>query len=175
MARGGDEGAFAELVRETSRIVFGAARRIVGDASLAEDIAQETYFRAWRNLPRLERPAAFGGWIRTMAVRRALDHVRSNRKLAFFPDGPPDRPSTDNPERRAVDVDRRRMVMEEVARMPAEFAETVVMVDLEGLTYEEAAATIGISLENLKVRLHRARKQLREQFAARGIVKVEDA
>lgn len=174
-AQAGDPNAFADLVRRTSRMVFAAAARIVGDAALAEDIAQETFFRAWRNLSRLESPAAFGGWVRTIAVRLAFDQVRDRTKLTFFPDGPPDRPAPDNPERQAADSGRRRRVMAELSRLDPDYAEAVAMIDLEGLSYEEASAALGIGLSNLKIRVHRGRKILRDSFAHQGILKSEDA
>lgn len=174
-ARGGDPEAFAGLVHKTARSVFAAAARIVGDAAMADDIAQETFFRAWKNISILQTPAAFGGWVRTIAMRLAFDELRLRSKFSFLPDGLPDRAAPDNPERQAAESERRRRVMEEVARLDREFADAVALVDLEGMSYEDAAETLHIGINLLKVRLHRARKMLRDRFVHQGILKSEDA
>ena len=65
--------------------------------------------------------------------------------------------------------------MGELAELDRPYAEALALVDLEGMSYEEAAGALGIGLDNLKVRLHRARRFFRDRLAQKGILKAEDA
>jgi RNA polymerase sigma-70 factor, ECF subfamily len=72
----GDARAFADLVRRRQATVRGMLRRMCGDAALADDLAQETFMQAWRTLSQLRNAAAFGGWLKQVAVRVWLQQAR---------------------------------------------------------------------------------------------------
>lgn len=75
----GDEAAFAEIVRRRQVSLRGMMRRLCGDAALADDLAQDAFLQAWRALPQLRQPGAFGGWLKQLAVRVWLQHARKAR------------------------------------------------------------------------------------------------
>ena len=75
----GDDRAFAELVRRRQSTVRGMLRRLSGDATLADDLAQETFVQAWRTLSQLRNAGAFGGWLKQVAVRVWLQHARRTK------------------------------------------------------------------------------------------------
>src|SRR5690349_16578925 len=75
-AMGGDDGAFAELVRRRQKRVRDLLRRLCGDHALADDLAQKVFVRAWRGVGALRDPGAFGGWLKRVAVSAWLDEVR---------------------------------------------------------------------------------------------------
>src|SRR5215469_2267669 len=75
-AMGGDDGAFAELVRRRQKRVRDMLRRLCGDHALADDLAQKTFVRAWRGIGALRDPGAFGGWLKRVAVHAWLAEAR---------------------------------------------------------------------------------------------------
>ena len=79
-ARGGDPGAFRDLVESHSRHLFHLAYRITGNESDAEDVVQETFLKAYRALPRFEPRANLGTWLRRIAANQALDVMRARRR-----------------------------------------------------------------------------------------------
>jgi RNA polymerase sigma-70 factor (ECF subfamily) len=72
----GDDAAFAELVRRRQSAIRSLLRRLCGESALSDDLAQQTFMAAWSQLAKLRQPAAFGGWLRQIAVNAWLAHLR---------------------------------------------------------------------------------------------------
>ncbi|MGE5275365.1 MAG: RNA polymerase sigma factor [Acidobacteriota bacterium] len=156
-ARGGDEEAFALLVRAAAPIALAAARRITDDPALAEDAAQEAFLRAYRALPRYEQRSSFSGWVRTIAVHAAIDIVRRKR-----PESPMlDHPARDGGEKRQEDLDLLRRAL--AALSPVD-REILLTRELEGLPDEAIARRLSMTVTGVRVRVHRARRRLRKRF-----------
>ena len=104
----GDERAFAELVKRRQATVRGLLRRLCGNAALADDLAQETFVQAWRSLKQLRNAAAFGGWLKQVAVRTWLQYARK-AKLALEPlDEAGTLEAVSAPPGERIDLDRAR-------------------------------------------------------------------
>lgn len=174
-ARCGEAAAFGELVHRHQDRIFALMRPLVPTPVALDDVAQEVFLRAYRHLPRFEGRARFSTWL----YRIAINTCRTYRRRHFFrtqalshtedaeyaeslpgPDPPPDRVLEDR--------DLRRVVREGVAALKPRFREALVLVDLEELSYEEAATVAGVTLNTLKTRLWRARRQFRETLEARS-------
>ena len=156
-ARAGDEDAFADLVRRAAPAAIAAARRVTGDAALAEDAAQEAFLRAYRSLSRYERRSSFSAWVRTIAVNAAIDIVRRRR-----PESPvEDRAAPGGVERRQEDLDLLRRAL---AALPAMDREILLARELEGIGDAAIARRLGLTVTGVRVRVHRARRRLRERF-----------
>lgn len=156
-ARKGDEEAFALLVRAAAPAALAAARRVTQDAGLAEDAAQEAFLRAFRALPRYEQRSSFSAWVRTIAVNAAIDIVRRKR-----PESPVlDRPARDGGEKRQEDLDLLRRAL--AALSPVD-RQILLSRELEGLPDEAIARRLGMTVTGVRVRVHRARRRLRERF-----------
>ncbi len=156
-ARQGDEDAFASLVRSAAPTAIAAARRITEDPALAEDAAQEAFLRAYRALSRYEQRSSFTAWVRTIAVNAAIDIVRRKR-----PETPLlDRPAHGGGEKRQEDLDLLRRALAALSPLDREI---LLVREFEGVGDEAIARRLGITVTGVRVRVHRARRKLRERF-----------
>lgn len=168
-AQRGDRDAQAALVERYQRPVFAMLSRMVGrERALVEDLAQETFLRALRALPRFSAtgPARLSTWIVTIATRLALDHLR--RKTPHLEEAaaggglPGVLPWPDqDAHRRAVAV----ALTEAVEALGAPFKAAFLLREVHGLSYEEIARALEIDAGTVKSRLARARAALQEALA----------
>jgi RNA polymerase sigma-70 factor (ECF subfamily) len=166
-AKDGDREAFEELVRVTYADTYTLAFRITGDEEDARDVTQEAYLRAYRGLKRFRGDAQFSTWmyrITANCAATALGRRKRDRHDQLFDDAPlaDERPDID-PQARADASSLRDRVSVALASLPPRLRAVVVLRDVYDLPHEEIAAELGISESAAKVRLHRARRKLREQ------------
>lgn len=166
-ARGGDVGAFEALVRLHQRRVYGVALRIVRTHDVADDVAQEAFLRAWRNLDRFDLGRPFAPWICRIAANLALNHVRSPRGREETPleDHPEARASDPGPLAVVLDAEARRVLDEAVCGLPLEQRAVFVLRASEEMSYGEIAEALGISPGTVMSRLFRARRRLARALA----------
>jgi RNA polymerase sigma-70 factor (ECF subfamily) len=156
----GDRTALGELFVAYGDLVYQTALRLTGSRADAEDVTQELFLRLAGAVGEFTGgPSSFPGWIRRVAVRQALMQMRSGRR------------------RREVDVDDvaslvapaddmlNRLTLEAaLARLSAEHRLVFLLKEVEGLSHAEIAELAGISVANSEVRLHRARRELRDML-----------
>jgi len=160
LARRGDEPAFAELMRRRQAWIRGLLRRLSGDAALADDLAQDTFLQAWQKLAGLRDPAAFGAWLRQMAVNTWLQHARRYRILMEPLDESPhafDTPSEGGMSNAAGRIDLAAAL--DTLR-PAERL-CVVLAYGEGMSHSEIAGATGLPLGTVKSHVTRGAAKLR--------------
>ncbi|QEL18871.1 sigma-70 family RNA polymerase sigma factor [Limnoglobus roseus] len=166
-AAGRDDAAFAELARRHGRMVRAVARRAVGDAHLAEDVAQAAFLVLARKGGRLAHPDRLAGWLfgvtRRLARKAAARHRRDAHRTEPLADGLAAR------VRSAEWAELVRIVDNEVARLPAAEQVSVVLCYFEGMTQDEAARAAGWSVRTLRRRLTAGRDRLRRRLGRRGI------
>lgn len=171
-ARQGDRGAFDELVRQTYADTYTLAYRLTGNEEDARDVCQEAYLRAFRGLRRFRGDAQFSTWLYRITSNCASTHMGRRRRHHHdtLPDDAPvadEHPGSD-PELRAEAGDLRARIQAAVGRLPASLRSVVLLRDVYELPHEAIAAELGISESAAKVRLHRARRQLREDLFPLG-------
>jgi RNA polymerase sigma-70 factor (ECF subfamily) len=140
--------------------------RTVGNPQQAEDAAQEAFFAAYRSL-RTFRGGAFRGWLLRIAVNQCYDQLRLQRRRPAgelaedvqLADPDP------QPEQMALTAETIAVLEGAIHRLPPDQRMCVVLIDVQGLGYEEAAVALKINIGTLKSRLSRARAQLRELLA----------
>jgi len=153
-ARRGDRAAFAGLYERFHRVVHAAALARVA-ACDAGDVVQDVFADAWRKLARLRDPAAFPGWILTIARNRATDVVRrTSRAIAVDADLAVDPP----PRLEAA------AALAAIRGLPETYRETLILRLVEGLSGPEIAEHTGMSPDSVRVHLHRGMKLLRERL-----------
>lgn len=165
--RRGEPGAFEELVRRTQHRVYGVAYRLVGDRGEAEDVAQDAYLRVFRALGSFREEARFETWLHRIVVNAAMTHLKRRGRFPALvqdpgsaPEPPPARPAD-----QAVD---REEVREALAELPEGLRVTLVLREMYGLSCREIGEEMGLSEGAVKVRLHRARKRLRDVIHGRA-------
>ena len=172
-ARLGDQDAFEELVRETYADTYTLALRLIGNEEDARDVVQEAYLRAYKGLKRFRGDAQFSTWLYRITANCANTHLgrRSRRRTDALPDDfaladvDPER----DPSARADAALLRERLEDALEHLPPKLRAVVVLRDVYDLPHESIAAELGISESAAKVRLHRARKKLRETvFPGRG-------
>ncbi len=160
-AQNGDLPAFERLYRENVRKVFGLCFRLSQDASLAEELTQEVFVKAWRKISTFRGDSAFSSWLYPMAVNVALSERRSRRRrdARIVPVEEPERmetvPGTPKPEA-GFDLERA------LATLPPGARAVFVLHDVEGRTHEEIGSLLNLATGTSKAQLHRARRLLRE-------------
>jgi RNA polymerase sigma-70 factor, ECF subfamily len=155
-SRDGDSSAFERLYGRYARVVHGLllARTSAEDV---DDLVQEVFLTAWRNLDRLRDPAAFGGWLAMIARNRATD---LHRRHVNYVELPETLAATGTSSARA----EARAALSAVRQLPDAYRETLVLRLVEGLTGPEIAERTGMTAASVRVNLHRGMKLLREKL-----------
>ncbi len=171
-ARDGDGEAFEKLVVVTSSACYQLAYRLVGNGEDALDVVQETYLRAYRGLRRFRGESSVTTWLHRITVNCAANLVeRRSRSATTVLDDEVEladqRPERD-PESAASAADDRGRLVEALGELPHALRLVVVLRDVYDLPHREIAKELGISQAAAKVRLHRARRLLRELMFAQS-------
>jgi RNA polymerase sigma factor (sigma-70 family) len=153
-----------QVVRDHSARVYRLAYRLTGNVPDAEDLTQEVFVRVFRSLPTYT-PGTFEGWLHRITTNLFLDMARRRQRIRFegLGEEAAGRLSGDEPtpaqafDARHLDDDVQRAI----AALAPEYRAAVVLCDIEGLSYEEVAATLGVKLGTVRSRIHRGRAQLR--------------
>jgi RNA polymerase sigma-70 factor (ECF subfamily) len=167
-ARGGDRQALEELVRRTYADSYTLAYRLTGNEDDARDVVQEVYLRVHRGLRRFRGDAQFSTWLYRITANCSANLLakRSRTQTEPLADDAPVadiRPEHD-PEGRAAGEDERTRVAGALATLPWRLRQVIVLRDIYDLPHGAIAAELGITEAAAKVRLHRARRSLRESL-----------
>ena len=162
--------SWEEVVRTHSARVYRLAYRLTGDRHDAEDLTQEVFVRVFRSLSTYA-PGTFEGWLHRITTNLFLDQARRKSRIRFegFADDAAERlPGREpTPAQAYFDTHLDGDIEAALAALPPEFRAAVVLCDIEGLSYEEIAATLGVKLGTVRSRIHRGRAQLRAALAHR--------
>jgi len=182
-AKQGDKGAFTELVNRYAQRVFRVARHITKNDQDAEDVLQDTFLKAYSRLGQFEGNAKFYTWIVRVAVNEALMRMRRGKNRVTVSldqeletsDGAIQRElpaETESPEESLSRTELRESLTQAIDSLSEIYRPVFVLRDVEGLSTEETAEMLNISLPAVKSRLLRARLQLRQKL--RRFLKKDD-
>ena len=158
-----------ELVRQHADRVYRLAYRLSGNQHDAEDLTQETFIRVFRSVQNYQ-PGTFEGWLHRITTNLFLDMARRRSRLRM--EGLPedtDRLAGDDPSPEQVYAETHLDpdLQDALDELPPEFRAAVVLCDVEGLSYEEIGATLGVKLGTVRSRIHRGRQALRASLERR--------
>ncbi len=160
-----------EVVRQHADRVYRLAFRLAGNRADAEDLTQETFVRVFRSLTEYT-PGTFEGWLHRITTNLFLDMVRRRQRIRFdaLPEDAGDRLASKEagPEQAFDEMNLDPEIQQALDALPADFRVAVVLCDLEQLSYEEIAATLGIKVGTVRSRIHRGRVLLRQALAHRA-------
>lgn len=164
--RRGDADAFAEIVQRYSGMVHASCRRVLGDAALAEDVAQECFIELMRSRARVR--ASLGAWLHTMATRRCLDRIkgdaRRRRREGHFVGARPEATQAN------AEMDEILTVLDEaIEALPGTYRAVVVARFLEGETHTAIAKRLGITEGTVRYRVNQGVDRLRQHLKRQGI------
>ncbi len=172
--RQGDTDAFAQLVEAHQHRVIGAVAKMLGDATDAEDIAQQVFVRVWRSAPRYEPTAKFTTWLFTIMRNLVCNELRRRKRHpARSLDAPLDDseqplqirdPGAKTPEETLLDAELQDAILKAIAQLPEVHRMAIILRRYEDVSYEEIGEILGISVPAVKSVLFRARTQLREML-----------
>ncbi len=169
----GDDGAWRELVARHTRRVFAIAYKFCGRVDQAEDLTQEIFIKVYQSLERY-RPAdgKFDAWLGSVSRNHAIDHYRRTREERARRQSDPAildyaRSPADTPLQRVEREERVALVRGGLQSLPSDLREPIVLCDLQGISYDEAAAMLAIPLGTVKSRLNRGRLELAKRLAGR--------
>jgi len=179
LAAEGRESAFRELLDRYERPVFSLVYRMVRDRTLAEDLAQEAFIRAFNAIDSYDPDYKFSSWIFKIANNLTIDHLRKRKLDTVSIHGSPHARSQEEAERTAVvlesDVESPEayveaqelggQIEEAIGQLRPEYRTAILLRHIEGHSYEEIAEIMDLPLGTVKTYLHRARNELKELLA----------
>jgi RNA polymerase sigma-70 factor (ECF subfamily) len=169
-ARQGDQAAFGELVVRYERRVIRVIAQFVRDQDLAQDLAQETFLRAYQRLDQFDPARRFGPWLFRIGVNLTLDYLRKRKRRGWwslFTDASADRqpdPATADPRQ---DLDLKQEVAAVLERIPEKYRTVMVLRDLENFSTSEIAAILHRKEATIRWRLAEARQRFQEIWVRR--------
>ena len=168
---GGDTKAFEALVERHIKFAGAVAYGVTADFHAAKDVVQDAFLRGHAGLGGLEKRDRFRAWFRNVVRTTALDWRRKNKRGTASLDVVAEDEATEPSDDAAEAVDERlgrdelkRLVREEIERLPEGHREVVALKYIDGLSYEEIVAITGLSVATIESRLWRARNTLRQRF-----------
>jgi RNA polymerase sigma-70 factor (ECF subfamily) len=162
--------SFEALVRRHGPAIYRLAYRMTGNEADAEDLTQDALLEALRAFGKFQPGTHFDRWIYRIMTRTFIDSVRWRRRHPAIsldlPDARPPVESGDSPDDAVIRSEAGQQVHRALATIPKEFRQAIVLVDLEGLSYEDAARVMDCAVGTVRSRLHRGRSLLRSRLRA---------
>ncbi len=169
----GDREAFNEIVRRYGSKMINLAYQITGDRDLAEDIGQETFFRAYRSAPRYREISKFSTWLYTIAINLCRNELRKRKFRIFSLEGMAERKDDERirvdivddklkPDAELEQKELGKMIRQAIASLPEKFRTPLVLRDIQGLAYDEISRILKMPEGTVKSRINRARLRVKE-------------
>ncbi|MCC2257256.1 sigma-70 family RNA polymerase sigma factor [Intestinimonas aquisgranensis] len=178
-AKKGDETAFEVLVTDNEKRIYNLCRRLTGNPEDAAELTQEAFLNAWRGLSRFQGESSFSTWLYRLASNACIDFLRKEKRRqnlsmtvslddeeeARQVELPDERYA---PERELERTEVRQAVAAGLERLTPEHRQVLVMREINGLSYAEIGAVLGLEEGTVKSRIARARNALRKVLTERG-------
>jgi len=166
--------SFDEIVARYEKPIFNVIYRILGDYDEAADVTQETFISAYNAFKRFRGESRVYTWLYQIAINHTRNRLRRRRRPMVSLDAPTQGPDEKQPmevadERNmphhvAEQEELRQQILEAIQALPPDYREVIILRELNGLSYNDIAEATGISLDNVKTRLARARAMLRHRL-----------
>ena len=180
--KAGNTEAFRILVDRHKGRLYAVIRRLIGDPDVAEELAQESFVRAFTGMGGFREESRFGTWLTQIGIHAVRDHLRRTKNVrerrilsldAIREAGrddlePSDRRPMADPLDQLGEREEKDLMRRALSQLPGNYRELIILKHFEGWPYEELAAVSGDSVGTLKVRAHRARRMLKEALLSLG-------
>ncbi|OQB14380.1 MAG: ECF RNA polymerase sigma factor SigE [Firmicutes bacterium ADurb.Bin193] len=161
-AKKGNISSFEKLVEQYQTKAFNLAYRILGNSEDAADAVQDALIKVYKNLGSFRESSKFSTWLYRITYNTCLDYLRKNKRIAasaLDPSSPDNGPTL---QEAAEKNERTEKIQRAVASLSPEYRVAVVLRDINGHSYEEAALILGCSIGTVKSRINRGRQKLKE-------------
>ena len=164
---GGDKELFEILIRRYNQVLYRTIRSYLTHEPEVEDIMQNTYLKAFSKLHQFRGEAAFSTWLIRIGINEALLRIRSGKRqkiINLTDDTVPEKVLSlhENPETNVIYMETQYLIEKSIDQLPEKYRIVYVLKEIEGMDTDEIAGCLNLSASNVKVRLHRARKLLKE-------------
>ncbi len=166
--KGGDQSAFEQLVLKYQDKIYNLCRYMLGNTHDAEDAAQDTFIKAYRNLNNFRPEASFYTWLYRIAVNTCLDYKKRPFFESLFRKSDEDEdyilePVSDEPSPEKLYESKQigLALLKSIGQLPLKLRTVIILKEIEGLSYEEIAEVLDISVGTVKSRISRAREELK--------------
>lgn len=168
----GETELFELIMRRYNQRLYRVVRAILRNDDESEDVMQEAYVKAYEHLRQFAGRSQFSTWLTRIAIHEALARIKRNKRTEQLDmetvetgEGTPViKAESQNPEQQTATAELRRALESAVLAIPEQFRLVLMMRDIEQMSTAETAAALDLSIENVKVRLHRARALVRKQL-----------
>ena len=160
LARNGDRGAYAELVRRRQAWLRNLMLRFCGDRTLADDLAQMAFLQGWQNIRHLQSRGRFGAWLKRIAINVWLQYLRKKDPLRHADEHSGDEGAQHETTGIGMDLDRA------LATLPGDVRMCIVLSYYEGMNHREISESTDLPLGTVKSHIRRGTKRLRELLSA---------
>lgn len=178
-AKSGDQEAFGELVVANEKKIYTLCRRLTGNASDAEDLAQEAFLNAWKGLGKFQGDSSFSTWLYRLASNVCIDFLRKEKRrqsvsmTLSLDDSDAERQAdipdeTQSPHQLYERGETQAAIAAGLNRLSVEHRQILIMREINGLSYAEIAQVLGIGEGTVKSRISRARLSLRNSLQKMG-------
>lgn len=178
-AKKGDETAFEVLVTDNEKRIYNLCRRLTGNPEDAAELTQEAFLNAWRGLSRFQGESSFSTWLYRLASNACIDFLRKEKRrqnlsMTVSMDDEEEARQVElpderyAPERELERTEVRQAVAAGLERLTPEHRQVLVMREINGLSYAEIGAVLGLEEGTVKSRIARARNALRKVLTERG-------
>lgn len=165
----GEKELYELIIRRNNQLLYRVIRGYLNEEADVEDAMQETYIKAYQNLHKFRGDAAFSTWLVRIGINEALKRIRNlNKEMKIHSNKDLENrleveaPST--PERETIQWETKAAIERAVDKLSLKYRTVFIMREVEGMSVAEVAQCLDISAENVKVRLHRAKKMLKEEL-----------
>jgi len=173
-SKAGDLDAFEELVKRYEKRIYSLAFRYSGNYDDANDIAQNAFFNAYKSLPSFRGEASFATWLYRITANACLDEIRKQNKHNYLPldnaiqsqwgNSLPAAAPYPSPEEHLEREELKDLVKRCLKSLPGDHRLILILREMYGLSYNELCSCLGCSMNTVKVKLHRARRALKEEI-----------
>jgi RNA polymerase sigma factor (sigma-70 family) len=157
----GDEHAQGLLYRQFAKAMFNICTRMTGTIADAEDLLQESFVLAFRNMHQLKSPAHFGGWLKRIVINECIRHSKKKTRWEELNEGYQEFPKED--DNWLIEIDIRR-VQEEIKKLPDACRTVFNLYVLEDYSHKDIAEALNVTVSTSKSQYHRARQLLKERL-----------
>ncbi|USG64778.1 sigma-70 family RNA polymerase sigma factor [Brevibacillus ruminantium] len=164
----GNQQAYARLVDKYKGKIFALLYRMTGQAQDAQDLAQEVFTKAYFQLEKFQPDGNFSAWLYRIAANHCLDELRRRKRTVKTTDEEVELIDTETPEEAFLQKETQQVILRQIRELDEEYRSVFILRYIDQLSYREISETMAIPLTTVQMRLHRARKKLREGLEKGG-------